>query len=105
MLPSRKKKEIHDRATRPGFSRATHPLDMLAVNATFFISAGVTAGAGGAAIVGGCLEPTPAEPLTCGAGIAGGAPTIAAGGFLFKEGVSFFKNHTLPALKDWGCHE
>jgi len=87
------------------FSRVTHPLDMLAVNATFFISGAVTVGAGGAAIAGGCLEPTPGEPLTCGAAILGGGPTIAGGSFLLKQGVSFFKNYTLPAIKDWGCHE
>ncbi len=87
------------------FSRVTHPLDMLAVNATFFLGGGGAIVAGAAAIVGGCLEPTPAEPLTCGAGILGGAPTMAGGGFLLKQGVSFFKNYTLPAIEDWGCHE
>jgi hypothetical protein len=76
---------------------------MLAVNATFFISGGGAVIAGGAAIGIGCLEPTPAEPLTCGVGIAGGAPTIMGGGFLMKQGVDFFKNYTLPAIKDWGC--
>lgn len=87
------------------FSRVTHPLDMLAVNAgIFFGGAGAVAGGAGA-IVAGCAEPTPFEPLTCGAGIAGGAPTIAGGAFLLKQGVSFFKNYTLPAIKDWGCHE
>jgi hypothetical protein len=43
-----------------------------AVNATFFLSGAGTILAGGAAIAGGCLEPTPAEPLTCAAGILGG---------------------------------
>lgn len=59
------------------FSRATHPLDVLAVNTTFFISGAYTIGAGGAAIVAGCFEPTPAEPLTCLAGTVGGLPTAA----------------------------
>ncbi|HUZ46858.1 MAG TPA: hypothetical protein VMW54_09485, partial [Terriglobia bacterium] len=87
------------------FSRVTHPLEMLELNGIMFVTGGVTVAAGGAAIAGGCLEPTPAEPLTCGAAILGGGPTIAGGGFLIKQGVSFFKNYTLPAIKDWGCHE
>ena len=88
-----------------GFSRVTHPLDMLAVNATFFLAGGGSIVAGGAAIAGGCLEPTLAEPLTCGAGILGGVPTMAGGGFLLKQGVTFFHNYTLPAIENWGGDE
>jgi hypothetical protein len=80
-------------------------LDLLAVNAPFFISGAGAVIAGGAAIGLGCSDPTPFEPLTCAAGIAGGAPTIAGGGFLMKQGVDFFKNSTLPAIKNWGCED
>ena len=88
-----------------GFARLTHPLDMVAVNATIFFAGSGAILAGGAAIVGGCLEPTPAEPLTCVAGTAGGIPTAAGGVFLMKEGVDFFKSFTLPAIETWGSHE
>lgn len=85
------------------YSRITHPLDMLVVNASFFVGGGGAVIAGGAAIGIGCAEPTWAEPLTCAVGIAGGAPSIAGGTLLMKQGVDFFKNNTLPAIKDWGC--
>lgn len=88
-----------------GFSRATHPLDVAAVNTTYFVAGTISIAVGGAAIVGGCLDPTPAEPLTCGAGILGGAPTMAGGGFLLEQGVTFFHNYTLPAIENWGGDE
>jgi hypothetical protein len=72
---------------------------------TFPLGGGGAIFGGSAAIAGGCLEPTPAEPLTCAAGILGGAPTIAGGGLLLQQGVSFFKNVTLPAIKNWGCDD
>lgn len=43
------------------FSRITHPLDLLAVNATFFVGGGGAVIAGGAAIGIGCAEPTQAS--------------------------------------------
>ena len=84
--------------------RLTHPVDMAVVNVGIFFGGGAAIVGGAGAIVAGCAEPTPAEPLTCGAGIFGGAQTIAGGAFLVKQGVSFFNNITLPAIKDWGCH-
>jgi hypothetical protein len=84
------------------FSRITHPLDVMAVNASFFLAGGGAIIAGGAAIGLGCTEPTPAEPLTCAAGIAGGAPTIVGGTLLLNQGVNFFKSYTLPAIENWG---
>lgn len=87
------------------FHRLTSPLEMVAENEFIFVG-GVGAIAGGyAAIAAGCADPSPFEPATCGAGILGGLPTIAGGGVLIKEGVSFFKNYTVPAIEDWGCHE
>lgn len=83
----------------------THPLDMLAVNATFFIGGGVAIAGGGVAVAGECLEPTPAEPLTCGAVLTAGPPVIAAGGMRLYQGVTFFKDNTLPAIEEWGSHE
>jgi hypothetical protein len=77
---------------------------MLAVNATMFVAAGGQMVAGGMAIAGGCLEPTPFEPLTCFAGGIAGAASIASGVASGAFGVYFFKNVTLPAIKDWGCH-
>jgi hypothetical protein len=84
------------------FSRITHPLDLMAVNASFFLAGGGAVVAGGAAIGLGCAEPTPAEPLTCAVGIAGGAPTIVGGTLLLNQGVNFFKSYTLPAIENWG---
>jgi hypothetical protein len=51
------------------------------------------------------LYPTPVESLTCLMGLAGGGPTTGGGVFLLKQEASFFKNNTLPAIKDWGCDE
>ncbi len=87
------------------FNRVTHPLDMLAVNATMFLAAGGQVVAGGLAIGGACLEPTPFEPLTCLAGGAAGTASVASGVASGAFGVYFFKDYTLPAIKDWGCHE
>ena len=87
------------------FNRVTHPLDMLAVNATMFVAAGGQIVAGVTVAAGGCLEPTPFEPLTCLAGGTAGALSITSGAASGAFGVYFFKNYTLPAIKDWGCHE
>jgi RHS repeat-associated protein len=87
------------------FSRATHPLETLELNGIMFVTGGVTAATGLGAIAVTCFVPEPFEPLTCTAGVMGGAPTAAGGAFLMKQGVDFFKNYTLPAIKDWGCHE
>ena len=87
------------------FHRLTSPIEMVAENGFIFVG-GVGAVAGGyAAIAAGCADPSPFEPATCGAGILGGVPTIAGGGVLIKGGVSFFKSYTVPAIKDWICHE
>ncbi|HXH47836.1 MAG TPA: RHS repeat-associated core domain-containing protein [Terriglobia bacterium] len=87
------------------FTRLTHPLEMIQLNGIMFVTGGVVAATGGAAVVITCGTPEPFEPLTCAAGVAGGVPTAAGGAFLVKQSVSFFKNYTLPAIKDWGCHE
>ena len=91
---------LSDAVTRP-----THPLDLLAVNATMFVAAGGRIVAGGLAIGGGCFEPTPFEPLTCIAGSAAGTVSIGSGMASGAFGAYFFKKYTLPAIKDWGCHE
>lgn len=87
------------------FNRATHPLDVLAVNEFMFATGVATTAIGIGAGVAGCIEPTPFEPLTCAAGVVGGGSTAAGGAFLTKQSISFFKNVTLPAIEDWGCHE
>jgi len=78
---------------------------MLELNGIMFVTGGVTAATGLGAIAVTCFVPEPFEPLACTAGVMGGVPTAGGGGFLLKQGVSFFKNYTLPAIKDWGCHE
>jgi RHS repeat-associated protein len=87
------------------FNRLTHPLELLALNGIMFATGAVTAATGGAAVAITSGMPEPLEPLACVAGVAGGVPTAAGGVFLMKQGVNFFKNVTLPAIIDWGCHE
>jgi RHS repeat-associated protein len=84
------------------FSRITHPFDVAAVNASMFIAAGGQIAAGGAAVVGGCLDPTPFEPATCAAGATAGGVLIPGGVATGAYGVYFFKNYTLPAFAEWG---
>jgi len=76
---------------------------MIIVNGWMFVTAAGTIFAGGAAMGAGCAEPTPFEPLTCGMGIAGGAPTVAGGVLLLRQAAQFFKNYTLPAIKGGVC--
>jgi hypothetical protein len=87
------------------FSRIMHPLEMIELNGIMLVTGGITAVAGGTAVAITCGVPEPFEPLTCAVGVAGGVPTAAGGTFLVKQSISFFKNNTLPAIKDWGCHE
>lgn len=87
------------------FGRVTHPLDLLAVNGTMLLAGAGQMLAGQAVILGGCFEPTPFEPVTCGLGLTAGGASIAAGGTSLYFAADFFKKHTLPAIKDWGCHE
>ena len=76
---------------------------MLEANATIFIASGAEIVGGGAVIAAGCGDPTLAEPATCAAGIGAGLGSIALGTGTGAAGVYFFKNITLPALKNWGC--
>jgi RHS repeat-associated protein len=87
------------------FSDLTHPLDVAAANVTIFIAAGGQVAAAGVAITGGCLNPTPFEPVTCFAGSAAGTIAFGSGTATGAFGVYFFKNYTLPAFKNWGCDE
>ncbi len=87
------------------FNRVTHPLEMLELNGIMFVTDAATAAAAGAAVAILCEVPEQFEPLTCAAGVAGGVPTAAGGIFLMKKGVNFFKNYTLPAIKESGCHD
>ncbi len=82
-----------------------HDLDMLAVNASMFFAAGGQVAGGGLAVVGGCFNPTPFEPLSCAAGAAGAAVLIPAGAATAAFGANFFYNYTLPALTNWGCSD
>ena len=79
--------------------------DMFAVDATMFFAAGGEIAAGGILVSAGCLAPTPFEPLTCLGGGALGSGLIAAGTASEAFGVYLFKNYTLPAIEDRGCHE
>jgi RHS repeat-associated protein len=85
------------------FSHVTHPLDMLAVNASIFVASGAQYLASGIVISGGCLEPTPFEPVTCAAGAFAGGVTFTSGTGTAAFGVWFFENQTLPALKGKDC--
>jgi len=91
--------------TIAAFFRFTHPLETLRLNTIMFVTGGATAATAAGAIALACFVPEPAEPLACAAGVIGGVPTYAGGVFLLKQSASFFKNYTLPAIKDWGCHE
>ena len=86
-------------------SHVVHDLDLLAVNGSMFVASGGLFVAGGLAISGGCLEPTPAEPLTCAAGIFAGAHAFAGETVSGTAAILFFKNYTLPAIKNWGCED
>ena len=77
---------------------------MLAVNGTMFLAAGGQIFAGGAVIAAACADPTPAEPLACGVAIPAGTVAIGSGTGLLGFGVWYFKNQTLPAVKNWGCN-
>jgi hypothetical protein len=85
------------------FSGLMRPLNYAFVNASMFASSAALFAAGGLAISGGCLEPTPAEPATCAAGIFGGVHAFAGGAVSGTAAILFFKNYTLPAFKKWGC--
>lgn len=85
------------------FNTVTHPLDLAAVNASMFLVSGVSFLGAGVAVAGGCLDPTPFEPVTCVAGSASGVVLAATGTGAAKVGVDFFKNYTIPAFKNWGC--
>jgi hypothetical protein len=87
------------------YVRAVHPLDMLVVSELMVFTGATTAVTGGAAVVLGCADPTPFEPLTCAAGATTGVPTAAGGMYLMKQGINFFKDYTIPAFKNWGCIE
>ncbi len=100
-------------ATPPGsiprmvtvFANVTHPLHVIAVNGAMVTTAALLGVGGTALIVGGCAEPTPAEPATCAGGIFGGFHAYAAAFVSGAEAVSFFEHITLPAIKNWGCPE
>jgi hypothetical protein len=52
--------------------------------------------AGSLVISGGCLEPTPAEPLTCAVGATVGIEQYGVAGGLFYGAYWSFKNVTIP---------
>lgn len=87
------------------FSKVVHPADVVIVNASTFLAAGVHWVAGGALILGGCVEPTPFEPLTCAAGATIGTAAIGVGTGIGAYGIYFFNNYTVPAIKNWGSND
>jgi hypothetical protein len=82
--------------------KATFPIDVAVVNADLFVGGVFATGIGGAAIALGCGEPTPAEPATCAAAVAGGLPTALGGIGLVGYSEWYFTNVTLPILRHWG---
>lgn len=84
------------------YSRITHPLEIAAANASMFVAAGGSFVVGGLAITGGCLDPSPAEPVTCAAGIFAGTHAFAGGVVSGTAGVIFFEKYTIPAFQNWG---
>jgi hypothetical protein len=87
------------------FRVIAHPADVIAVNASIFLASAGHMIAGGALIAGGCLEPTPFEPITCFAGVIAGTGAIGVGSGIGIYGIKFFKEQTLPAIKNWGCND
>ena len=85
------------------YSSLTHPLEMIVANEWMFDTSGILYVAGGATIATGCGDPTIAEPVTCAAGIGAAGVTFTAATGTAALGVYFFKNVTLPAIKEWGC--
>ena len=89
----------------PLFYRAVHPFEVTILNG-FIIYAGIAhVQAGVLVIIGGCADPTPAEPLTCGAGITAGTAAITTGGAIIVGGIIYFANQTIPAWQNWGKKE
>ena len=89
--------------TVAALSRITHPLDLAAVNGTMFVAAGGQIFGGYMLIALGCS--TPAGWLTCAPSAAMGTLSITSGFATAAFGAYYFKTQTLPAIKDWGCHE
>jgi hypothetical protein len=89
--------------TFEGYQRILHPLELTFVNMSIFFASGGAYVASVAAIVGGCITPTPAEPATCAAGIVTGGVFSFTGREMNKAGVDLFNNYTWPAWKElWG---
>jgi len=95
--------------TRPTFIdiyvRVTHPLELTAANAGIFLGAGAQFAGAGIAYIGGCLDPTVFEPLTCLAGSFGGSILFGGSVATAAWGADFFNKQTLPAIENWGCDE
>ena len=82
--------------------RLVHPLEVASLNALIFGTAAAHFVFGAAVAFAACSEPTPAEPLTCAAGIGAATELFAGGAVLVGVGVQFFKGATVPAFKEWG---
>jgi hypothetical protein len=87
------------------FHRFTEPIELIYLNEVWLASSATVAVAGAGVVAITCGGDGPFSIITCGGGVVGGVPTAAGGAFLFTEGLSFFANVTLPAIKDLGCHE
>ena len=85
-----------------GFAELVHPFEVAAANGFMFVTGATLVVAGHAAIIAGCVDPTPFEPVTCLGGAAAGGLSITSGvGTLTLAGY-VFKTITVPAFREWG---
>jgi len=81
------------------FHNLTWALDLTVINGTIYVAAGAHYVAAGALISGGCLDPTPFEPLTCAVMGAAGVEAGAVGASLHVYGTYFLGTYTGPAWR------
>jgi hypothetical protein len=65
-----------------------------------FLGAGVHLFVAGAIVVGGCSDPSPFEPLTCGASLYGAAFVGAGAGILAGIGAHEIMNEVIPDFQE-----
>jgi hypothetical protein len=82
--------------------KALHPLEVLSLNIGIFAVGALTQLVRMGVAIMGCIDPTPAEPVTCAASLFAAGVIFTGVGILYNLSVKFFKEATLPAFEDWG---